>query len=178
VIGLAVVVPAIPASANDQGKGHVRVVQVRDACDPATFNAAVGEGTCVDHTGARVTFDQFLAKLNPVDFGHHKWRNVPDKVHVKEGDSLLAVVRGGEMHTFTEVDEFGPGCVDFINAALGLTGPPAADCGTNLDPTNPANTLVLPGKPGLTVHENEAGTERYMCLIHPWMRTTVDIRER
>jgi hypothetical protein len=181
VIGLAVLVPAIPASAG-QGragaKGHVRVVQVRDACDPATFNAEIGPGTCVDHTGARVTFDQFLAKLNPVDFGHPKWRNIPGEVHVKEGDSLLAAGRGGEVHTFTEVEEFGPGCVGFINDKLGLTGPPVADCATNLDPTNPANTLVVPGKPGLNVHEDEAGTERYECLIHPWMRTIVDIRER
>src|SRR3954467_2291831 len=40
------------------------VVKVRDACDPATFNAGLGEGFCVrDGGGPRVELDDALAAL-------------------------------------------------------------------------------------------------------------------
>jgi hypothetical protein len=145
----------------------VKEVQVRDNCETVSFNAAIGEGTCVG-TG-NTTFDEFLTKLNPVDFGHGKWRFNPDDTDLKRNESLLAVNRGGEVHTFTEVAAYGPGCVALLNEPLGLTGPPAADCGAL-----PA-TAVAPGG-SLPVAPLTPGTHRFECLIHPWMRTTVHVR--
>ena len=57
----------------------VRVVELRDNCDPVSFNAAIGDGTCVPHksSGGLTKFDEFLAELNPVDFGHGQWRTTP-----------------------------------------------------------------------------------------------------
>jgi plastocyanin len=162
---------AMPAAA-DGHRPHVRVIQMRDNCDPATFNARFGPGTCMAH-GNRptVTLPDFLAKLNPVDFGHPQWSFRPDEIEIHTGDSLKAVVRGGELHTFTEVSKFGPGCVGLINDALGLTvdAPTPAQCGEFF-----ANTAVPVGG-SLTVSGLSPGTHLFMCEIHPWMKTTVTV---
>jgi plastocyanin len=151
------------------GGGRTREVQVRDDCDPATFNAAIGAGACVGN--GDVTFAQFQAKLNPQDFGHDDWRFNPDNTREHRGTTILARNRGGETHTFTAVAAFGPGCVAALNTPLGLTGPAATpDC-----PGALANTRVAPGAT-LTVRNLAPGTHRYMCVIHPWMRSTIVIR--
>jgi plastocyanin len=152
-------------------------VRLLDNCDPATFNEAIppqnpgDPPTCIPHGKKHtVTFAEFRAKLNPTDFGHEDWANKPDEVDLNVGDSIKAVVRGGEFHTFTKVNEFGPGCVPFINESLGLTGPPAADCGLI-----PATGVLPNGLSTLTVSGLAPGTYKYMCLIHPWMRTVVTV---
>ena len=43
-------------------------VKILDACDPATFNATFGPGTCVDR-GGHVTVQEFLS-LNILPEGH------------------------------------------------------------------------------------------------------------
>jgi plastocyanin len=171
-VALSLLVPAVPVLADQGGSGSVRQVRLEDRCDPATFNAAIGPGTCAAHKGERVTFAAFLARLNPVDFGHPKWRFKPGDAHIKTGDNLRAVVRGGEFHTFTEVQAFGPGCVPFINGALGLTGPAptAAECGVIFGTTG-----VPPGG-SLTVSGLAPGRHLFMCFIHPWMRSMVEVR--
>jgi plastocyanin len=162
---------AMPTTTSADDGGDVKVVKLRDNCDPATFNAAIGDGTCVAHgTRRTVTFAQFLAKLNPADFGHPKWENDPDELDLHTGDSIKAVVRGGEFHTFTEVTEFGAGCVPPINAALGLTNPPSdAQCGEYFA------TSGVPVGGSLTIDGLSPGPHLFMCVIHPWMRTTVDV---
>ena len=167
----------LPAVANADG-GHVRDVRLQDRCDPASFNVAIppqpgGPPTCIPHSGQRVTFAQFLAKLNPVDFGHPKWNNHPDMVELREGDSINVTVRGGEFHTFTEVDMFGAGCIPFINGALQLgAGPTDAECGAIFGATG-----VLPnGMSTLKVSGLAPGMHKFMCMIHPWMRTVVDVQ--
>jgi hypothetical protein len=171
-VALALLAPALPVAARDGGEA--RRVRLEDRCDPATFNAAVGPGTCAAHDGERVTFAQFLKFLNPVDFGHPKWRNKPSNTHIDKGDSLKATVRGGEFHTFTEVPAFGAGCVPFINAALGLTGPAPTDaqCGAIF-----AASGIPPGG-SLNVSGLAPGRHLFMCFIHPWMTTTVDVRNK
>jgi hypothetical protein len=57
VVALLLPVPAVGASA----AGATRQVQVLDDCDPATFNAAIGPGTCVKDGGT--TFSEFIAQL-------------------------------------------------------------------------------------------------------------------
>jgi plastocyanin len=150
------------------GGGGAQKIQVRDSCDAATFNAAIGAGACT--TNGEVTFQQFQASLNPQDFGDHHWRFNPDNTTINQGQSLNPFNRGGESHTFTAVAAFGAGCVAGLNTPLGLTGPPVvADC-----PAALAAKLV-PGA-SITVSGLAVGTHRYQCVIHPWMRTTITVR--
>jgi len=178
---------AIPASADAKNGGHVRKVRMQDRCDPASFNAAIppapgGPPTCADHNGELITFDEFLAALNPVTHqGSPKWNMHPDMIDLKMGDSLSVSVRGGEFHTFTEVPDFGPegvapGCIDFLNQALGLVGPPAGDCNTELAPQAAGGSGSAPGLPPVMVSGLTEGTHFFMCLIHPWMQAEVTVR--
>lgn len=165
--GVAALAASVPATA----LAGDNVVKVRDACDPATFNAAIEEGTCVreGNSGSRVTFDEFLGAFPA---GHDKWafKGSPD---VDAGESVVARFdRGGEFHTFTEVPAFGAGCVDLLNAAMGMTGPPVVDCEAAFsDPSS----FVGVGFPKATTPALAEGTHRFMCVIHPWMTSTVEV---
>lgn len=170
VAAIAFLMTATPARADSGRSAEVRTVEVRDKCDPATFNAALGGPVCAPHKDAGVTFDEFLEKLNPVDFGHDGWRNNPDETTIRRGDSLKVTNRGGEAHSFTEVAAFGPGCVDDLNLPLGL-GP-----GPGIDVCGPLFGALIPPGGNVTVANLSPGTHRFMCIIHPWMKTTVDVR--
>ena len=162
----------LPTTADAKDGGHVRRVRLQDNCDPATFDAAIAPGTCLPHgNGRTVTFAEFLTKLNPQDFGHREWNFKPANIELNSGDSIRATVRGGEVHTFTEVNAFGAGCVPFINAALGLNGPPAADC------SQLGASAASPGH-DLNVSGLMPGEHLFMCLIHPWMRAMVDVHAK
>jgi plastocyanin len=146
-------------------------IQLRDNCDPATFNAALGAGTCQHaSSGTATTLTAFNAELNATH-AVAAWNISPASLTVDEGDDLAVFNTGGETHTFTEVDEFGGGVVPALNAAAGLTTV-APEC---------ANAAVFDSstvRSGQTTHEEfeEAGTEKYQCCIHPWMRQTVTVR--
>jgi plastocyanin len=140
-------------------------VTLFDACDPETFNAAIGPGTCSRSGGVR--FEDFVAELTR----HHSagaWHFAPSEVTLRTGQQLVANNRGGEAHTFTEVEEFGGGNVPFLNNLVGLTTV-APECNA---------AVVIP--PGGSTHEteHEAGVEKYQCCIHPWMRAEVRITEK
>ena len=181
-IALAVSVGAVTLMTAITVASGVRQLRLEDKCDPATFNAAVGDGTCVGD--GDVTFDEFLEKLNPVDFGHEDWRFHFGRGEIDKGEALNARNDGGEFHTFTEVAEFGGGCIDLLNDPLGLT--PVAECDALTEvapgvfvPTAFLTTGLDPGADfdvsGLTA----AGTKhRFQCLIHPWMRIEVKVRRR
>lgn len=157
---------AAPAPASNSGMEQR--IRVQDDCDPASFNAAIGPGTCTGD--GDVTFDRFVAAL--ADGGHNHWAFKPGDTRIDHGGSLHLVSQGGEVHTFTEVAEFGPGCVPFLNEALGLGGlPPAMDCNTAFN--NPLFAGAERTVAGLSV-----GTHKFQCAIHPWMRTTVEVRQR
>jgi plastocyanin len=146
----------------------VRTVQMQDACDPETFNAAFGAGTCIRNGG--VNLDVFINQL--LKHGSvGAWHFAPDPVRLKEGDQFRATNQGGEAHTFTEVDEFGGGFVPELNAILGLT--PTPECAA-LAQTLPAG-LVFPGQ-STVPEDEETGVHHYQCCIHPWMRTDVVVR--
>jgi plastocyanin len=144
-----------------------RQVQMMDACDPQSFNAAVGPGTCIRNGGVR--FAKFLQLLEK----HQKvgsWHFAPASLKVRVGQELLAVNRGGEVHTFTEVEEFGGGLIPDLNILSGVPVP-APECLSLLP-----GDFVPPG--GTTTDEvEEVGTELYQCCLHPWMRTVVTGRE-
>jgi len=144
----------------------VRRIQMLDNCDPASFDAVLGAGTCTRSGG--LSFDTFIAHLTEKGTVQ-SWRFSPGKVEARVGQTLLAINRGGEAHTFTEVAEFGGGIVPLLNQLTGNTTV-APECEA-LGPSD----FIPPG--GTTSDAVEAaGTERYMCCIHPWMRTTVTAR--
>ena len=158
--------PAFKAATTTSAGQDTRRIQMMDACDPESFNAAVGPGTCV-RTGG-VHFDRFIQLLT-----RHQsvgsWHFAPATINATVGQTLLAVNHGGEVHTFTEVEEFGGGIVPDLNALAG-TPVPAPEC------------LTLTGAdfvpPGGTDEDEveEPGTELYECCIHPWMRAVVTAR--
>ena len=61
-----------PAGASSD---DAEVIEVEDDCDPETFDAAVGPGTCVGD--GDTTFDELVEELED-DGEHGKWRNHPD----------------------------------------------------------------------------------------------------
>ena len=162
VIALGVGLTAVALAS---GKASTRNVQLLDACDPATFNAAVRPGTCT-RPGGGVKHSEFISQLQTQGEAP-AWRFSPEQLDLAAGGTLLATNRGGEDHTFTEVAAYGGGCVAPLNAILGLT--PVPECST---PGLFASTLVEQGDT-LEVSGLSVGIHRFECLIHPWMRTTV-----
>ena len=141
--------------------GGTRTVQVRDDCDPATFNAAVGDGTCIG--GGDTAFGDFIAELQASQSAE-KWTFKPSRT---DHTRLVARNRGGETHTFTPVAQFGGGVVDILNH---LSNNPvvAPEC------ANPATFGASVVPPGGTSKEIKAKPgDHFQCCIHPWMRTTV-----
>lgn len=158
-------VVAGPAQVEAKGPSQ-HVVSMFDACDPETFNAALGAGACIRAGGVR--FDQFLEQLGR----HHSigaWRFAPSNVTMTVGELLVATNRGGEEHTFTEVDEYGGGLVPPLNELTGLTevAPECAALGAT-------GGRIAPGASS-SERTDEAGVEKYQCCIHPWMRAEVRI---
>jgi plastocyanin len=135
-------------------------VTMLDACDPETFNAVVGPGTCVRNGG--LTFQKFIDELTRLSFVG-PWKFSPRSRNARVNDTFVATNRGGEVHTFTEVAAFGGGIVPNLNQLAG-TPTMAPECGA-LE----ADDFVAPGTTYReTVHE--AGTVKFQCCIHPWMR--------
>jgi hypothetical protein len=156
----AVALLALPGSA---AAGDAVKVFVMDRCEPESFDAAVEPGTCVRHGG--VTFDKFLARLNPKDGGHNAWRFSRGDLVVRPGQHISAINSGGEFHTFTEVANFGTGIVPELNAALPPGTPPAVPVGP-FNGIDAGETIELRPLP--------TGTHLFECLIHPWMQTTAE----
>src|SRR3712207_8430745 len=121
-ISLALI-PAASASAGD-----AKVIKVKDTCDPATFNAALGDGACtpIKGDGGGTEFEELLEQV--ADDGKAEYYKFsPRRTKVDRDERVVATfTKGGEAHTFTEVNAFGAGCVDELNVLMGLTGEPAA----------------------------------------------------
>jgi plastocyanin len=162
VLGLALLGPGMGARASD-----VRTVDMRDACDPQSFNDAFGPGTCVfDHPG--VSLDTFLSVLERSQT-MGAWHFAPGEVRLREGQAFQARNSGGEVHTFTEVEAFGGGFIAELNDLTG-NPVPAPEC---LD----FGSIEFIAAGDTTEPEVEpTGTHLYMCCIHPWMRATVTVR--
>jgi plastocyanin len=167
VLALVALLAALIFSSASLADPRSRNVQILDACDPETFNAAVGEGTCVRNGG--ISFDRFIDQL--INKGEAPaWRFSPERFKLKAGGTVTARNRGGEFHTFSEVAAFGGGCVPEINELLGLVSVPECSIPGIFEATG-----VPPGA-SLTTDPLAAGQHRFMCLIHPWQRTTATSR--
>lgn len=139
-----------------------RLVKVQDDCEPASFTAngvpCVGEG--------RTTFDDLFAQFAATGAAKGWQFSRPD-FNIDAGGAITATNVGGEFHSFTEVPRFGNGCVPPLNTG---NDPPVVDCGVL------ATTGLDPGD-SLTVTVSTPGTHLFQCMIHPWMRSTVDVRD-
>jgi plastocyanin len=154
---------AAASKASLDGSGTARRIEILDACDPTSFDAVFGVGTCI-RQGGRNLFD-FLDEVAAKGKAD-AWRFAPGNIEARVGQTLLAVNNGGETHTFTEVEKFGGG----LNATLN-------DLSHNPDVAPECNTsALLAAGQSQTEHLDEPGTELYQCCIHPWMRTTVMVR--
>jgi plastocyanin len=161
---IAGVVFAAPASARDV------TVDIRDDCEPVSFNLNVHPGACVGN--GDTTFDEFVAELTATRQAE-KWAFKAHGGSVRAGTPIVVQNEGGEQHTFTRVAQFGPGIVPFLNLLVfGVEGPPLPEF---LPPSliDPGQTVSLPTGPGTSL---PAGTYRFQCAIHPWMRTTIVVR--
>ena len=165
-------VPTAPAAARGGVAGGnlgPRRIEILDACDPTSFNAAIGAGTCSRPGG--MSFDTFIAQLTKKG-SVGAWRFAPaNNVTGREGQVLLAINRGGETHTFTEVDNFGGGIVASLNQASG-NPTEAPECAQLT-----AGDFVAAGTTFTSDVASAAdiGTEKYQCCIHPWMRAVVTV---
>jgi len=177
-VAFGVMVTPTYAIASSQTK-----ILIKDECNPATFNAAVGPGTCIGN-GA-VTFAHFLNELQLLQRAP-QWQFVPGQVQMNVGDTFVATNVGGETHTFTEVEQFGGGIVPFLNQAAGMTAlAPECTSGGALDASgnfafaHAALASIVP--PGGSFSEMEEADEvghanLYQCCIHPWMNATITVR--
>ena len=154
------------AAASARGTGdNVAVVRMMDACDPTTFAGV--PGGCQRNGG--VTMEQFASQLSRLG-RVPAWQFAPTDLFLQEGDEYMATNFGGEVHTFTEVEEFGGGIVPAFNNILGLTIAP--ECESLLQ-----SDFIPPGQSTPADEPEEVGDEHYQCCIHPWMRMTVHVRE-
>ena len=170
-LALGAVLPA--ASLADGPK--TETIRLQDACNKPSFDAnPLTAGGCTKTAGG-VSADEFLARINPKDFGHRAWWfNAPGGRNgvttLRAGDTLRAVNEGGEVHSFSEVSEFGGGCIPQFTVPLGL---PLRDFATDCLPK--FGTIVFPGtsrdETSLSV-----GTHFFQCIFHPWMRQTVVVK--
>lgn len=169
LIGPSPTTSAAAATALASPAALERLVNVYDACDPETFNAALGPGTCVRSGGVR--FEDFIEQL----LRRHSigsWFFAAPITTLLEGQRFVAINRGGEVHTFTEVDAFGGGIVTALNQLIGETQV-APECQA-LQPSD----FIAPGARFSEEEGEEAGTVRYQCCIHPWMRLEAKVLEK
>ncbi|MFL5381080.1 MAG: hypothetical protein ACJ8GN_01015 [Longimicrobiaceae bacterium] len=170
-ITLALLPVLLLVAACDSGTDSNATVRLRDDCDPATFNAALGAGTCAHSSGSTgMTLSQFNAELT-ANHTVAAWNITPATLSVSEGATFTIANTGGETHTYTEVDEFGGGVVPALNAASGNTTV-APEC---QDGSEFAASTIHSGM-SMEHTFDEEGTEKYQCCIHPWMRQTVTVR--
>ena len=163
---------SLSSAAADGGGGTVDV-RIRDNCEPSSFNAALNRIACVGD--GNITFPQFVAAL--AGGGHHDWRFQPNSTDVKPGTTLRIENRGGETHSFTEVKNFG--AIDLgdpdVSALLNSSLPPGTPLAVPVDGPGVGATFVPSGQ-SLTVAGLALGTHRFQCFIHPWMRSTITVK--
>jgi hypothetical protein len=157
-------------SAQQESRGHTEI-HTEDDCDPASFGALCRAGF-----NGNTTREEFTAELNATKTVR-AWEYGGGDIRVNLGETFQVDNRGGEVHTFSIVKNFGGGRVAGLNTASGnptvapecVAGPNA----TNVDIASAAGINVTTGANGVI---KSRGTFKVQCCIHPWMRSTVTIR--
>jgi hypothetical protein len=138
-------------------------IDMVDYCDP-TDPAWNPTGGCLLEEGD-VTFAEFNALASSVlsasVVGHPAWRMEPSYADFDAGEKLRVRNKGGRVHSFTEVAQFGGGVIPGLN--IGLTFAP--EC-ASLVRVPPGQSIELQLAPGLHL---------FQCCIHPWMRAAVRV---
>ena len=148
-------------------------VRLYDDCEPVSFNEALGDpNACIGN--GRTTFDAFIAELSATQ-DVKTWRFQPTQMHLNIGRPLQVENRGGEVHTFTRVANFGGGLVPILNDLAGVPEL-APEC------FNFATLVFLPAgavEEGPTAGTSDlpVGLSNFQCCIHPWMRTVVEVAD-
>jgi len=174
-----------------------KIITMRDACDPTSFNAALGTGHCIPGQHGNTLFSDFIGELQ-TDQNAGAWRFNPMlnatagtfrlvRLDLTSGDQTSFVNMGGETHTFTRVAQFGGGFKAKLN---GLTGNPvpAPECAQVLpdgslapQPESSTNQVVEAGAteagPTAGTPALPPGVSYWECCIHPWMRMVVVVHE-
>ena len=195
IITLAIAIGALISFTGVVGaQANPITILMRDACDPTTFNAALGPNTCV---GDPVTppihpttpFNLFIAELQ-TDRIAGAWRFNPlldastgtfklVTLNLNAGQRTVIRNLGGEIHTCTRVQEFGGGQVPPLN---GLSGNPimVPECALAV-PESDTNVIVEAGasQAGPTAGTSALPEEvtKWQCCIHPWMRMLVTVSQ-
>jgi hypothetical protein len=168
-------------------------VGIHDACDPATFNAAIGPGTCIPGHHGTTNFNLFVGELTTEHIAG-AWRFNPlldasagtfhlVDLDLSAGRATALQNTGGETHTFTRVASFGGGFVAFLNSLSG-NPVPAPECAQVLpdgslvpQPESSTNIFVEAGTtesgPTAGTDALPTGVSHWECCVHPWMRMTV-----
>jgi plastocyanin len=150
-----------PAAADEERN---RKIAMRDDCDPDDPGWAP-TGGCLVRDGD-VDLDEFFGEvaspLSLAAIGHQAWRNEPSYLKIETGETVRVSNRGGRVHTFTKVANFGGGRVPPLNVGLA----PAPECAAAVD--------VAPGD-RIEVSDLGPGNHRFQCCIHPWMRALVKV---
>ena len=163
----------IPASALASQAKHVGAIVAHDSCDPESFNAVIGDGTCVNP--GRTTFDEFIGELAATQTAR-SWKFSPLNATAQSGADMMAVNVGGEAHTFTPVRQFGGGFIPDLNALSG-NPVPAPECLNipALDFVEAGGKSLISGA-ALAAVASPDGIARVECCLHPWMRTEVQLK--
>lgn len=174
-----------------------KTITMWDACDPDTFNVAVGPGACVAGGHGKTLFGDFIAELTSDQIAG-AWRFNPllnasgrafelTGLELEPGEDTSIVNKGGEQHTFTRVNKYGGGFIGPLNALSG-NPTPAPECAQVLpdgslapQPESDTNQFVEAGltEAGPTAGSSAlpVGVSRWECCIHPWMRLTIFVKD-
>lgn len=164
-------------------------VLMRDACDPVTFNAALGQGHCVAGNHGTTPFALFIEELTQ-DHIAGAWRFNPlldassgtfklVTLNLTAGQQTVIQNLGGETHTFTRVAEFGGGQKPRLNQLSGnlIMAP---ECALGLAESD-TNVIVEAGTsqsgPTAGTSALPEGVSNWECCIHPWMRMRVAVNQ-
>ena len=165
---MALLVPFIQSTGAQAASVHNKVQELRDECEPISWNAEF-PGICnkkIDGTFGTVTLAKFRAALPQGGSGH--WWIRQHEITVEKGDTVAATNAGGIVHTYTEVAQYGKGCIAEWNQAVTETV-------NNCDFGKFLSTLVPPGQTSVP-QTLSVGVHKFQCLVHPWMRTVVTVR--
>ena len=163
---LALCFPFIGTTGAQAASVHNRVQELRDNCEPTSFNAEFGPGFCKKADGT-VTLAKFRAAL--ATGGSGAWWIRQHEITLDKGDTVAAKNVGGIIHTYTEVAEYGLGCIPEWNTALPNVTVNNCDFGKFIATIVPQGATSAPQTLSKGVH-------KFQCLVHPWMRTLVTVR--
>ena len=146
-----------------------------DDCDPRDPGWAP-TGGCLRKKGDVTTAEFGLFLTSPLApmmgprqlIGHPAWAIEPSYLKIKEDKKFRVKNEGGRRHTFTEVRDYGGGFVPPLNFGMA----PAPEC------SNPAGLNVIDPGHRLDIKGLAAGTHKFICCIHPWMRADIKVKEK